>query len=356
MKKTIALIISILAVALLAVPFAPASSAAAETDLAQCSVAVGYVGAVNYVDYFAPCSGVIDAMEIEVGDTLKEGTVLFSMLTGTVTATEDGTVRGVFSEAGKSADAASAKYGAVVILEPMRNQLLQATYSGAHDSDECKNLHVGDVLYFKTGDEEGSGTVIQMAKNGYAVLIEKGVFEDGKSMDLFLDEERSSEKKTGKGTVCFRDDVPLAASGIIDKVLVSVGDDVAEGAPLFTVLPADADFGASSQVIASRDGVVGATGAVAGQQVWKGQLIARIYDTSALEVLAEIDEMDIGRVQVGDKVPVTMDTDEGTVLSGTVTEISGFGTVKQNATYYTVHIALEETGLLLNQRASVYIP
>ena len=356
MKKTFAVVICVCLALTAVLSTAPSSSAAGEVDLTACSIASGCVGAVKYTDYFAPCSGVLAALEIETGDSVKEGDILFTMLTGTVTAPEDGTVTAVFAQQGGSAEAVTAKYGSLAAIAPAQQQVIQAAFAGAHNSEDCKHLHVGDTLHFKYGKEKGAGTVIYADAMTYQVLITEGTFDGGKTVDLFLDEERTAAKKTGSGKTAYRSDVAVMGSGIVDKVLVQAGDDVSEGDALFTLLPADADFGASSQMTAFADGVVGATGAVAGQQVWKGQLIARVYDTSCLEVVAEIDEMDIGRVKVGDVLPVTMDTDEGTVLHGTVTEISGFGTVKQNATYYAIHVALEETGFLLNQRASVYIP
>ena len=66
--------------------------------------------------------------------------------------------------------------------------------------------------------------------------------------------------------------------------------------------------------------------------------------------------MDLKDLKVGDTVPVTLDTDEARILSGTVTEISSLGTQRQNAAYYTVHVAVQQPGMMLGQSASVYLP
>ena len=97
-------------------------------------------------------------------------------------------------------------------------------------------------------------------------------------------------------------------------------------------------------------------GATSGQQVWKGQLLARISRTDSLEIVADVDEMDLNGLKVGDRVPVTLDTNEKEILTGTVTEIAGLGVTRQNAAYYTVHLTVDADGLMLGQSASVYLP
>ena len=118
----------------------------------------------------------------------------------------------------------------------------------------------------------------------------------------------------------------------------------------------DADAGAKAAISAPADGVVGTVAVSPGQQVWKGQLLCRVWRSGTTEVVAEVDEMDLGNLSVGDQIPVTMDTDESRVLTGTVTEISALGNTKQNAAYYNVHLSVNDTGLMLGQSASVYLP
>ena len=66
--------------------------------------------------------------------------------------------------------------------------------------------------------------------------------------------------------------------------------------------------------------------------------------------------MDLHSLKVGDTIPVTLDTDESNILTGTVTEISSLGTQRQNAAYFTVHVSVEKAGLKLGQSASIYLP
>ncbi|MCR5575560.1 MAG: HlyD family efflux transporter periplasmic adaptor subunit [Oscillospiraceae bacterium] len=351
MKKAVSLLVCILMLAaLLSVP------AAAETDLSAYSVSNGTVQAACVEDVTAPCSGVLLPFDWSAGDRVDAGTPLFEMMTTRITAPEDGTVRCVFAEAGDSADAAVATYGAVLALEPARLERIRASHADAGKEEECRHLHVGQFLYFSGSGTEGKGRVVYTDGSNFEVEILNGEYDVGKTLSLYIDEERKTDSKAGSGKVYKRDDLRIPASGRIAEMLVSSGKRVKKGDTLFTLLSPDADVGTVPGIEAPEAGVLSAVAAVSGQQVWKGQLLARIACSDALEVVADVDEMDLHGLKVGDRVPVTLDTDETRILTGTVTEISGLGFTWQNAAYYTVHIALNERDLMLGQSASVYLP
>ena len=351
MKKLIPVILCLVLLVCL-----PGTRAAAETDLTQYAIANGVVRASAFDDITAPCSGTLLTFDWEAGDTVDAGTAMFEMMTTNICAPEDGTVRYLFAEQGDSADSAMATYGAVLALEPSARQRMHCTYEDAADYEENKHLHIGDVLYFKSSSEKGSGVVIAAAGDNYEVEILTGSFDADKKMDLYKDSGYRSHDKVGKGKVYLRDDVTVAAAGRIAEILVAQGDEVKKGDVLLRVMAQDADAGAKAAISAPADGVVGTVAVSPGQQVWKGQLLCRVWRSGTTEVVAEVDEMDLGNLSVGDQIPVTMDTDESRVLTGTVTEISALGDTKQNAAYYNVHLSVNDTGLMLGQSASVYLP
>ena len=351
MKKIIPFILCLVLLVCL-----PGTRAAAETDLTQYAIANGIVRASAFDDITAPCSGTLLPFDWEAGDTVNAGTALFEMMTTNIYAPEDGTVRYLFAEQGDSADSVMATYGAVLALEPSARQRMHCDYTDAADYEENKHLHIGDTLYFKTSSEKGSGVVIAAVGDSYEVEIVSGNFDADKKMDLYKDSGYRSHDKVGKGKVYLRDDVTVAASGRIAEILVAQGDEVKKGDVLMRVLAQDAGFGAQAGISAPVDGVVGTVAVSPGQQVWKGQLLCRVWRGGSMEVVAEVDEMDLGNLSVGDEIPVTLDTDESRILTGKVTEISALGTTKQNAAYYNVHLSINDTGLMLGQSASVYLP
>ena len=330
--------------------------ACAETDLSTYSITDGVVTAVEFEDVVAPFSGTLCSFDLNAGDSVSAGELLFEMLTSSVAAPEDGTVRYLFAYDGESADAAMSTYGAVMALEPALKQRLSCTYSGAADYEDCKQVHAGDILYFKYDKERGSGVVVMTAENSYEVEILTGKYDSGKSLELYKDDDYSYENRVGSGRVYNRSDVLIPASGMIDRFSVSVGDHVKKGDTLLTVVSPDAAFGVSPRITAPCDGVVAMVPVSAGQQVWKGAVLARIYCAGQLEIVADVDELDLNGLKIGDSVPIMLDTDESRVLTGTVNEISALGITRQNAAYYTVHVAVSDSSLMLGQSASVYLP
>ena len=334
----------------------PVSASAAEPDLTKYSIANGVVQSSDYDDLTAPSSGTLLPFDWEAGDTVTTGDTLFEIMTQNLYAPEDGTVGYLFVEAGDSADAVTATYGAVLALQPAARQRMHCSYSGAADYEENRHLHIGDKLFFKAGNEKGTGTVISTVGDNYEVEITSGSFDSGKTLTLFKDSAYGNDDKVGSGKVYYRDDIPVPASGRIVEIMVQPGETVRKGDLLLRLMAQDADAEAKPSVSAPVSGVIGTVMVSPGQQVWKGQLLCRVWHGDQPEVVAQVDEMDLGGLHVGDKVPVTMDTDEDTVLTGTVTEISSLGVMRQNAAYYTVHIRLPGTGLMLGQSASVYLP
>lgn len=75
--------------------------------------------------------------------------------------------------------------------------------------------------------------------------------------------------------------------------------------------------------------------------------MAVIYDMSQLEFTMNIDELDIGKLQVGQKVQITCDALEGEQFEGYVSKISINGKSNNGVTTYPVTVKLDEYGNLL---------
>ena len=333
------------------------ASALADEDISGYAIANGTVTAVNFVDVTAPYSGTLKTFDLAAGDRVAADDELFSMMLTTVYAPEAGTLT-LF--AGQDDDAAGvmAHYGALASLETEIPTQIAASTSGAYNAKENHILYVGEKLYFRSsgsGREEGYGRVIRIDGNSYIVDILEGTFDIGESFNLYRGDRYESRDNVGRGTVTRRAPVALAGSGRVWEVLADDGDHVEANEAVMTLMSPDADPGAAPTVTAPKDAVVASVSVAPGQQVWKGQVLARLYLTDELEVVAEVDEIDLKGLKVGDRLPMTLDTDEETVLYGVVTEISALGVTRQNAAYYAVHVSLQEEAML-GSSASVYLP
>lgn len=72
--------------------------------------------------------------------------------------------------------------------------------------------------------------------------------------------------------------------------------------------------------------------------------LAVIYDLSYLKLEVAVDELDIGKVEVGQQVEITADALEGQTFTGVVDTISISGNTVNGATSYPVSIILEDYG------------
>lgn len=333
--------------------------ALAETDLSGYSISSGNVVAPEFFDVTAPYSGTLMSFDLAAGDRVTAGQELFHMLENYAYAPENGTVVKFFVNAGDDAKAKSSIYGGVCAIEPEKEYMVSATTTDSYQNNDNKVLHVGEKLYFKSAKAdktEGEGTVVSVSATGYTVEIDKGKFELKDSFNLYRSDSYSQKENVGKGVVVRRDATFVPAEGRIGAVIAQEGSKISAGDKLFTILSNDAAPESSPSVTVPADGIVAQVAVQCGQQVWKGQLLARIYSESSMEITADVDEIDLKNIRVGDNVYYTLDTDAQNVQTGEITEISSLGLSKQNAAYFTVHVSISPKNVRIGQSVSLYLP
>jgi HlyD family secretion protein len=111
------------------------------------------------------------------------------------------------------------------------------------------------------------------------------------------------------------------------------------------------------QAIAPFDGEILAVQAVVGNAVKKGESSVALVDRNTLKIDTQIDETSIGSVSIGDSAEVTMESLGGEALKGKVTLINPIGSTVGGLVKYTVTISLEPTerALLFGATVSVVI-
>ena len=326
--------------ALLLVLVLAASCTLAETANAS-------IVAPNTVKLTAPFSGTLLPFDLTAGDEVAAGDALFSFDTTPVYATQDGTVAAVFGAAGDDASGVTARYGSVIVIEPELPLYVAASTAQAYDDDDNRYLHAGETLYLKCGSEKGTGRVTSVSGSSYIVEILTGNFDPGDTVRCFRESGMPSDSETGRGSVARYADVNIAAQGRIAAVHVKAGDTVKTGDLLLEVVDSQCPTDVSLALTAPISGAVTLLNTVSGAQVYRGQLLCEIADLSVLELSAEVDELDLSDVRVGDTLTYTLDAYAGETFSGMVTAIRPIGTKKQNATYFDVRITLPAGKTLL---------
>lgn len=167
----------------------------------------------------------------------------------------------------------------------------------------------------------------------------------------------------------------------IEAVLVNEGDYITVGTPIFRMSGKDAEKiirsykdamdsaqekieSAQSKVDTTQDSYENytITAPISGQVITKsikaGDKISKssgtgsttmavIYDLSQVTFEMSVDELDVGKVKVGQSVEVSADAVEGVTFTGTVTNISLESSQSNGVTNYPVTVTLNEVGDLL---------
>lgn len=103
----------------------------------------------------------------------------------------------------------------------------------------------------------------------------------------------------------------------------------------------------SATLTAPFAGVVTERTAAMGERVNGGQQVVTLSDLSTLYLAADVDEVDVGRVAVGQLVTVTIDAFPTQPLTGTVTVLGSAATPQRGTTVYLAKITLAPTPLTL---------
>ena len=305
----------------------------------------------------APFSGTLLPFDLTAGDAVTSGEALFSFETTPIYAAQDGTVAAVFAEPGDDAAGLTARYGSLAVIEPTRPLYVAASTAQAYDDDENRYLHAGETLYLKCGSEKGTGRVTSVSGKSYTVEILTGNFDLDDTVRCYRESSMPSDSETGRGSVTRYADMSIAAEGRVAAVHIKAGDTVKTGDLLFELVDGQCPRGASLTLTAPADGAVTLLNTLSGAQVYRGQLLCEIADLTRLELSAEVDELDLSRIRVGDMLSFTLDAYAGETFSGMITSIRPIGTKKQNATYFDVRITLPAGRTLLpGMNATVTLP
>ncbi len=298
--------------------------------------------APHTVKVTAPYAGTLLPFDLEAGDSVTAGDVLFTMDAAPIYAPQDGKVAAVFAEVGDDAAGIAAHYGAVAVIEPVNPLFVDASTRDAYNDPENRYIHTGETVYLKCGSEKGTGRVTSVSGSSYAVEILTGEYDIGDTIRIFREDGFDSDSELGRGKATRYADAVVSAQGRIAAVHVKPGDSVKTGDLLFEVVDTSAPAGASRDIASSVDGAVTMLYATPGAQVYRGMLLCEIADLTRLELSAEIDEIDVGALRVGDTLSYTLDAYPDKTFSGTITEIRPIGTAKQNAAYFDVRISVPE--------------
>ncbi|MDI3481039.1 MAG: HlyD family secretion protein [Tepidanaerobacteraceae bacterium] len=303
----------------------------------------------NKIVVYAPEDGVVKSIDVDVGDSVSESTVLATTLNE-----NKNKVRAPFN----SAQIKNIKVG---------------------QKAEVFFLDYLSSVYGKVTKVENAATPSSSGARYYYVTVEIDgnyyVEGEDKPTQVYIITDSGKEQALEQANVEPMDTVEIKPeiSSKIKKVYVEEGDTVKKGQKLFLLDDEDiesnieemqlalhqAELDLQSKLEDKKNLLVYAPidGTIIEQNVREGDLIkvsnnsssssneaaAVIVDYSKMQVVLSIDELDINKVKVGMPVKITSDAVPGEVFEGTVEKIADEGTSQNNVSTFDVTVTMDKT-------------
>ena len=317
MKRLRALTACLLALAIL--------GGAALAEMAFDGVVTG--GEAQFV--LAPFGGVVDDVNVRVGERVQQGQVLADVRTTRVYADVEGHVAGVFGKEGDVTEGVTERYGAVLFIEPLHKYTISADTSKAYNSNQNRVIHTGEVVYLSCtsdGTHQGVGVVTKVENSSYTVEVTAGEFYLEETVTIYRKPDYDSKSRIGRGTVESTAAVAVKGTGSILKMHVQTGDTVERGQLLFESVSGTLDglYAPGNEIRSEASGIVTAVDAGMGASVEKGGKLITYYPSDSMRIEIAVSEADLAYVVPGMKVGIEFnwDINQEHRMEGTISEIS----------------------------------
>lgn len=339
MKRTCKLVSILLSLMLLV-------SAAAETVSFDGSVKTLGSTPVN-----APIGGTAGTVVWLEGQKIAAGETIVTLAPDTAKAPVSGTVTGIFASEGDDLDSITARYGAVLYIDPDACFTVTTNTDKAYDAAENKYIRIGESVYLQGvnyTNHVGTGRVTNVSGTNYTVSVNAGAdFYPGESVRIFREASYSSKSRIGTGNISRVDPAAVSVSGSLFSLLVKDGDHVDAGDKLFTYLGGTFDglYMSGNTVTSPVSGIIETVNVAAGDTVQKNACVMNIVEPDSLYIEFTVSESDLMYIAEGDKVKIEFMWNEGMteMTDGTITFISFLSVSGTDGAGYTVHVDFEPT-------------
>ena len=294
----------------------------------------GTVIPAKEIQVYAPIGGTVGEVSAEAGTQVKADDILYSMKTAKVYAENDGTVTGVFGQAGDSADTVTSRYGAVLYIEEQSVFSVSASVEKAYNSSDAHYVRVGETVWLvcrSNGDRNGYGVVTSVSGASYTIEVKEGNFIQDDSVNVYRDEKHTYSQSLGRGTVSRTAPTAVSASGAIVRIAVENGQEVKKGDLLIETLDGTFDgyYMSGTEIAAGQDGILGSISVSKNSSVQKDSVAAVIYPTDVMEDYRS-------QIKEGDAVTIELETDESKVYKGTIIMVSSIASEGSEEVQYRV--------------------
>ena len=284
----------------------------------------GVVAAGDTLAITAPFGGTVEAITLREGALIHQGDTVASIATTKTVAPVDGTVRGIFADAGDTLSQTTVLY-----IAPLSKYTVTCTIGDAYDSVENTYVTLGEKVYIRCkpdGTHKAEGIVTAVDGASFTVMTTAGELYLEETVYIYRSSAYTYKSRIGSGQVARTVELAITASGSLLSLAVADGDAVERGQLLFETVDGelDASVADTSDIKASAAGVVAAVNVKAGQSIQQGDVIATLYPQGSYVIEFAIQEDLLSTVSIGDGASITFlwKEEQAQSLRGTVTGIS----------------------------------
>lgn len=304
----------------------------------------GKIEATRTQTILAPYTGIVQDYTVRAGDKIESGEALFSLGSTAVCADFDGTVTGLFAQAGDSAAAVQERYGALCYVEHDELYMAECTTNGADSDNENRIIHIGETVYIRsTSNSDRVGVARVTSVTGSAYTLEVTEQEDlrlNEQVKVYREQRYSSSSCIGTGRVKRIDPEAVTAEGYVLSVRVTEGQKVERGETLFEMTPDRPEGAQGGSISMPEDGVLLSILCESGTQISKDTPMATWCPQDAFQLVCSVDEEDLAAITVGAKAKVTLDAFKDAPIEGTVVKIAGASSDQATGANFDVTIEL----------------
>jgi len=361
---------------------------AVKGDIAVVVQASGSLKPLSSTTVYAPLAAEIGVLSVKNGDTVKTGDVLFDLTSDTIDdeiaalqadlSTQDsqllqadksksskiyapvsGRVKAIFAVPGEAAASAMQSNSGLILVSADDKMELRFVPS--------RIVAAGDPVTVTIGADVVPATISTFLNGEAAILLADNSYDLGAPASVTANDGTA----LGSGTLSIHTPYYVTGSeGVISEISTAINKTVSTGDTLIKL--EESVYGASYMqllttrqntlnrlseklaqkeqlaVRAPQDGVIEDLNAAQGTTVPEGTALFTIGSTSAFELVAAVDELDIANVQVGQTVDIALDALAGATYTGKVTGISGTGNYVNGMTTYNVSINVDQSEKILS--------
>lgn len=308
-------------------------------EVAETVEASGTLEAQPFASLVWKTGGVVEAVNVEVGDFVKEGDILLTL-----------------QPESTSASIVSAQADLITAQDNLEDLLSSGTSLAQAKIDliEAQEEYDDALYYLKylNNDTNIPQTLytaeLVQTRNGWEYKYETDNFKGPAPEDWIVDAENDLALKKGQLEDAQRE---------YDRLLA--GEESSDVQAARAKLQAAQTTVNSLYIVAPFDGQVLWVDDVSGNLVNANDVAVHVADMNQLYVDAQVDESDIAKVRVGNQVEITLEAVANIQFTGKVVLINPVGQAQSGLIKYTVRIALDavevEGNLPLGTSADVVI-